>query len=172
MGCSPPGSSIHEIFQARILNGWPFPSPGDLPNPEIWTHIAYVFCFGRQILYHWATREVPPPQFYFLVKKSCRSSSSPSPVMGKCFHLKKVGHYSFFGDNTWKPCGRSWRPVFSTESVTGGRHLMGYVSKTPGGGWPHLGRPSRQAGDLNFSLDNPRWNPSLSWVIWPPPPHP
>ena len=30
MNCSPPGSSVHEISQARIL---PFLSPGDLPNP-------------------------------------------------------------------------------------------------------------------------------------------
>ena len=33
--CSPPGSSVHEILQARILDWFPFPYPGDLPNPEI-----------------------------------------------------------------------------------------------------------------------------------------
>ena len=33
--CSPPGSSIHGILQARIWSGLPFPSPGDLPEPEI-----------------------------------------------------------------------------------------------------------------------------------------
>ena len=32
MDCSPPGSSVHEISQARILE-LPFPSPGDLPGP-------------------------------------------------------------------------------------------------------------------------------------------
>jgi len=32
MGCSPPGSSVHGIFQARILEGLPFPTPGDLPD--------------------------------------------------------------------------------------------------------------------------------------------
>ena len=31
--CSLPGSSAHAIFQARILEWLPFPSPGDLPNP-------------------------------------------------------------------------------------------------------------------------------------------
>ena len=31
MDCSPPGSSVHGIFEARV----PFPSPGDLPDPEI-----------------------------------------------------------------------------------------------------------------------------------------
>ena len=36
MNCSPSGSSVHVISQARILgNGLPFPSPGDLPAPEM-----------------------------------------------------------------------------------------------------------------------------------------
>ena len=33
LDCSPPGSSVHRIFQARILDG--LPTPGDLPYPEI-----------------------------------------------------------------------------------------------------------------------------------------
>ena len=33
MDCSPPGSSVHGIFQARILSGQPFPSAGGLPDP-------------------------------------------------------------------------------------------------------------------------------------------
>ena len=33
--CSPPGSSVHGILQARILEGLPFPPPGDLLNPGI-----------------------------------------------------------------------------------------------------------------------------------------
>ena len=32
MNCSPPGSSVHGILQARILE-WVAPSPGDLPHP-------------------------------------------------------------------------------------------------------------------------------------------
>ena len=32
--CSPLGSSVHGILQARTLE-WPFPSPGDLPDPGI-----------------------------------------------------------------------------------------------------------------------------------------
>ena len=34
VGCSPTGSSVHGILQARILE-LPFPSPGDLPDPGI-----------------------------------------------------------------------------------------------------------------------------------------
>ena len=34
MDCRPPGSSVHGISQAKILEQV-FPSPGDLPDPEI-----------------------------------------------------------------------------------------------------------------------------------------
>ena len=33
MDCSLPGSSVHGILQARILEWVTFPSPGDLPDP-------------------------------------------------------------------------------------------------------------------------------------------
>jgi len=35
MGCSPPGSSVNGISQARLLEWLLFPSPGDLPDPGI-----------------------------------------------------------------------------------------------------------------------------------------
>ena len=35
MDCSLPGSSVHGIFQARILDWLPFPSLEDLPHPGI-----------------------------------------------------------------------------------------------------------------------------------------
>ena len=56
MDCSPPGSSIHGISQARILgNGLPFPSPGDLPDPG--SEPTSPALIGRWVLYHWATWE-------------------------------------------------------------------------------------------------------------------
>ena len=33
--CSPPGFSVHELLQARILEWVAIPSPGDLPHPGI-----------------------------------------------------------------------------------------------------------------------------------------
>ena len=35
MDCSSPGSSVHEIFQARLLEWLPLPNPGDLPDSGI-----------------------------------------------------------------------------------------------------------------------------------------
>ena len=35
MDCSLSGSSVYGIFQARVLEWLPFPSPGDLPDPGL-----------------------------------------------------------------------------------------------------------------------------------------
>ena len=35
MDCSPPGSSVHGVLQARILEWIACPPPGDLPDPGI-----------------------------------------------------------------------------------------------------------------------------------------
>ena len=35
MDCSPPGSSVQGIFQARVPSGLTFPPPGDLAGPGI-----------------------------------------------------------------------------------------------------------------------------------------
>ena len=35
MDCSPPGSSVHGILQARYWSGLSFLPPGDRPNPGI-----------------------------------------------------------------------------------------------------------------------------------------
>ena len=50
MDCSPPGSSVHGILQARILEWVAMPSPSDQ------THISSVSCIGRQVLYSPATK--------------------------------------------------------------------------------------------------------------------
>ena len=35
MDCSPPGSSVYGLLQARILEWVAMPLPGDLPNPGV-----------------------------------------------------------------------------------------------------------------------------------------
>ena len=50
MDCSPPGSSVHGILQARILQWVPMPS-GDLSHPGI-EPASPKSCVGRLILYH------------------------------------------------------------------------------------------------------------------------
>ena len=57
MDCSPPGSSVHGIFQMRILEWVAISYARASPQPRDWTHVFCVSCIGRQILYHWATWE-------------------------------------------------------------------------------------------------------------------
>ena len=56
---SPPGSSVHGIFQAKILE-WvaiPFSRGSFQPRDQIFT--SCISCIGRRILYHYATWEAP-----------------------------------------------------------------------------------------------------------------
>ena len=52
MACSPPGSSVHGILQARILEWVAMPSS----RGSFWyrdrTCVSYVTCVGRRVLYH------------------------------------------------------------------------------------------------------------------------
>ena len=50
-GPYPPGSSVHGILQARILE-WPCPPPGDLPDPGLNP--------GLLCLLHWHVGSLPP----------------------------------------------------------------------------------------------------------------
>ena len=52
MDCSLPGSSVHGIFQARILEWVAMPSSKGSSHPRGRTHISYVSCISRQFLYH------------------------------------------------------------------------------------------------------------------------
>ena len=59
VGSSPPGSSVHGILQARILEWVAISSSRGSSWPRDQTHASCVSCIGRQILYHWATWESP-----------------------------------------------------------------------------------------------------------------
>ena len=52
MNCSLPDSPIHGILQARILEQAAIPSSRGSSRSRYRTHISYVSCIGRQVLYH------------------------------------------------------------------------------------------------------------------------
>ena len=47
-----PGSSVHWIPQARILEWAAMPSPRGSSQLRNWTPVSYVSCIGRWVLYH------------------------------------------------------------------------------------------------------------------------
>ena len=58
LDCSPPGSSVHGISQAGILQWIAISFSRGSSWLRDWMHIS---CTGRWILYHWATREAQNP---------------------------------------------------------------------------------------------------------------
>ena len=57
MDCSPPGSVVSGILQARVLEWVAISFSRGSSQPRDQTRVSCVSCIGRQILYHWATWE-------------------------------------------------------------------------------------------------------------------
>ena len=70
MNCSLPGSSVHGVLQARILEWVAMPSSRGSSQPRDWT-LGLLHC--RRILYHWAIEEAWITKW--LVKTDCRTPS-------------------------------------------------------------------------------------------------
>ena len=75
---SPSGSSVHGIFQARILEWVAIPFRRS-SQPRDWTHISYVSCIGRWILYQCTTWEAPDCCCYCKVTSVVSDSVRPHP---------------------------------------------------------------------------------------------
>ena len=54
--CSPPGSSVHGILQARILEWVAISCSRGSSRPRDGTRVSYVPCSGRWVLYHYRQR--------------------------------------------------------------------------------------------------------------------
>ena len=80
--CSSPGSSVHGISQTRILEWVAISFSRGSSWPRDWICIS---CIGRQILYHWATREV----WVFLLSLLLCSLIFLGAVIFFFFHLGK-----------------------------------------------------------------------------------
>ena len=52
MDPGPPGSSVHGILQARILEWLAMPSSRESSGSRDRTCVSYTSCFGKQVLYH------------------------------------------------------------------------------------------------------------------------
>ena len=52
MDYSPPDSSVHRILQVRTLEWVTIPFSKGLSQHRDWTHVSWVSCIGRHIIYH------------------------------------------------------------------------------------------------------------------------
>ena len=72
MNCSAPGSTVHGVVQARILEWVAISSSRGSSKPRDQTRISFISCVGRWILYHCATWEA-----LVIVTKSCLTLATP-----------------------------------------------------------------------------------------------
>ena len=78
MDCSPLGSSVHGILQARTLEWIAMPSSRGSSWPRERTHVSYVSAFAG-VLYHWAIREettFPLSTIYLLISSTLEYTES------------------------------------------------------------------------------------------------
>ena len=74
MDCSPPGSSVHGIFQTRILEWVAISSSRGSSHPKDGTRVPLISSIGRQILYHCITREVPESPHMIVIHISIKAT--------------------------------------------------------------------------------------------------
>ena len=150
MDCSPPGSSVCGILQARILEWVVMPFSRGSSWPRIQTHISCVSCIAGWFFICWATGEAPcevlAPTIYFQkwilfssvpvsrrnngnFSSFCRSLCFPGGTSGKepacqCTRDKRCGFSSWVGKIPWR---REWQPtpVFLPGESQGQSMLQG-----------------------------------------------
>ena len=105
---SPPGSSVHGILQARILEWGAIPSSRGSSRPRDRTRVSCGSCIGRRILHHWATWEaqfmlkydIHILFFMQLYNSKCEACNIIFKYMGKIFNkyalqVRKIGNKRF-----------------------------------------------------------------------------
>ena len=85
VGSSLPGSFVHGILQARILEWVAISYSRRSSWPRGQTRISYTSCIGRWFLYHWATGK---PSKWFIPLKGQRNIKSPTYDPSSCELLK------------------------------------------------------------------------------------
>ena len=124
MDCSPPGSSVHRIFQARILQWVAMTSSRGSSWPRDLTRITFISCIADRFI----TAEPPEKSFCFIALNSTLSISEvclyytiglwksmrfPGGTCGKeptcqCRRHKRLRFDPWVGKIPWR---RAWQPT-------------------------------------------------------------
>ena len=119
MNCSPPGSSVHGILQARILESVAKASSRESSWPRDWTWVSYVSCTGRRVLYHQRHLGSPEPDWspHLLLYPSWAEMkvefSNPHLLPSE----PAEAHREDFTDSDWSP---RWLSGYKTRRIGAG----------------------------------------------------
>ena len=100
MGCSPPGSSVHAILQARILQWVAIPFSRDLPDPGIepGSPALQADSIPSEVPAVHRTYRKPLEPGQLKASQGCLSSPRASPTLSSFFfpHIHILFYYLFF----------------------------------------------------------------------------
>ena len=77
--CSPPGSFVHGILQARILEWVTMPSSGGSSQTRDQTQVSYISCIGWQVFFYYL-RHLGSPQAVKQHSKALLEAEVASPT--------------------------------------------------------------------------------------------
>ena len=97
--CSPPGSSVHGILQARRWSRLPFPSPGDLPKSGIKPGSHH---FAERFFTIWATREASFPRSHWRSSPAPADAAPAAACERRCSTSSSSIHRAL-RRSTWQP---------------------------------------------------------------------
>ena len=128
MDCSPTGSSVHRISQARIVEWVAISFSTGSSWPKDQTPVSWIPCTGRRIFYHWATLEAPFFFLFFFFKYSTL------PMGGTQYaHYKWPNDYTTQGDvsiilKIWSTISK-WLPWMGFPFIAEQTHMVPCVTQ-------------------------------------------
>ena len=90
MECSPPGSSVHEIFQARILEWVAISFSRGSSQPRDWIHVS---CTAGRFFTNWATKSLFIKVIFIPVITAIFLLNSPATGKKKVTNVIKLKAY-------------------------------------------------------------------------------
>ena len=97
LDCSLPGSFVHGVLEARVLEWVTLPFSRGSSHPRDRTHISYVSCIDKRVLYHWchlgspcSSKGLPFPAWKFsklLLLRFCSSAHNQVPSLSNLYVL-------------------------------------------------------------------------------------
>ena len=111
MDCSPPGSSVHGVSQAKMLESFAvsFSRGSSQPRGRIW--LSWI---GRQICYRWATWEAHGCSYFYFVSTLSHSSLLDLTVLDRwdeiiSFQCKESSDTTSAQALWWLPLQSDWK---------------------------------------------------------------
>ena len=171
MDGSPPGSSVHEILQARTLDWVAISFFRGSSQPRDWTQVSHI---AGRFFTIWASRKSPPHWLCFIIKelgfyKKCFDHRMQEkfwfPFHSSVFHINKAWVIDFTWPVFWKTtlAHEAWRRKEETREQSQLHWVRGWRRDCGKKSWPPGPSNAATLPGLSFILQEGR-----GWALLPP----